>query len=423
MKKIIFALALYYSFFITHYSLSQSDWFPLTTGTSTALNKIQFVNSKTGWAGGFQGIPTSYAIIKTTDAGLTWTNQSSNFSPYGNRILSLCFTDTYTGYVVGADGTFKTTNGGNNFILISALSFGCADCFFLNSLTGWVSPITGISGLYKTTDGGNNWNLQNFSSNSNYSYIHMHFEDSNTGWCVADTGIYKTTNGGNNWTIQNHPSGGTLNSIFATSTSAVWIGGASGTVFSTTNGGVNWITKNIDTSYSVLSVYFLNSLTGFVSTNPRNVFKTTNNGLNWIKQMVDTLSALNSLYFVTADTGYVCGSGGKIYKTVNGGSIGIRKIDENIPDKFCLYQNFPNPFNPSTNIKYAIPSNVKRKTSNVKLIMYDLLGKEVTTLVNEKLKPGEYEFTWDASQYPSGVYFYKLISGDFSEIKKMILIK
>jgi photosystem II stability/assembly factor-like uncharacterized protein len=418
MKKIIFVLALYYSLFITHYSLSQSGWFPLTTGTSTALNKIQFVNSKTGWAGGFQGIPTSYVIIKTTDAGLTWTNQSGNFSPYGNRILSLYFTDALTGYVAGADGTFKTTNGGNNFILISALSFGCADCFFINSSTGWVSPITGVSGLYKTTDGGSNWVLQNFSPNSNNSYIHMHFEDSNTGWCISDTGIYKTTNGGNNWTVQNHPSAGTFNSLFAISTSAVWIGGTSGTVFSTTNGGVNWVSRNTSSAYSVLSVYFLNSMTGYISTSPRNVFKTTNNGLNWTAQMTDTESVLNSIYFTSNDTGYACGSTGKIFKTINGGSIGIRKTDENIPGKFCLYQNFPNPFNPSTNIRFKI-----KDLRFVSLKIYDILGKEVVTLVNDKLKTGEYGITFDGSTLSSGVYFYKLQAGDFTETKKMLMVK
>jgi photosystem II stability/assembly factor-like uncharacterized protein len=416
MKKIFFII--YYLLFITNYSLCQSGWIQLNTGTAATLNKIQFVNSKTGWAGGFQGIPTSYVIIKTTGGGLSWTDQSSNFSPYGNRILSLYFTDALTGYVVGADGTFKTTNGGNNFILISALSFGCADCFFLNSFTGWVSPITGVSGLYKTTDGGSNWTLQNFSSNSNNSYIHMHFEDSNTGWCVADTGIYKTINGGSNWTVQNHPTAGVFNCVFATSTSAVWIGGTSGTVLSTTNGGANWINKNIDISYSVLSVYFLNSLTGFVSTSPRNVFKTTNNGLSWIKQMIDTLSALSSIYFVTADTGYVCGSGGKIYKTVNGGSIGIRKIDENIPGKFCLYQNFPNPFNPTTKISYKVESY-----KVIKLMVYDILGKEVATLVNEKQSPGVYEITFDGSGLTSGIYFSKLGTENYSETKKMLLIK
>ena len=85
---------------------------------------------------------------------------------------------------------------------------------------------------------------------------------------------------------------------------------------------------------------------------------------------------------------------------------------------FTLSQNYPNPFNPQTKIKFAVP-----KASFTKLIIYDLLGREVATLVNEELKPGTYEADWDGSDYSSGVYFYKLVSGDFSEIKKMVLMK
>lgn len=103
--------------------------------------------------------------------------------------------------------------------------------------------------------------------------------------------------------------------------------------------------------------------------------------------------------------------------------VGINQISSEIPSSFALQQNYPNPFNPSTKIKFSIPANVKRETANVKLGVYDVLGKEVATLVNEQLKPGTYEVEWDGSNYPSGVYFYKIISGDFVETKKMVLVK
>ena len=91
--------------------------------------------------------------------------------------------------------------------------------------------------------------------------------------------------------------------------------------------------------------------------------------------------------------------------------------------RFKLAQNYPNPFNPQTKIKFDVPSNVKVQTSNVKLVIYDLLGREVATLVNEELKPGTYEADWDGSNFSSGVYFYKIISSDFVETKKMVLMK
>jgi hypothetical protein len=89
-----------------------------------------------------------------------------------------------------------------------------------------------------------------------------------------------------------------------------------------------------------------------------------------------------------------------------------------IPSKYCLYQNFPNPFNPITNIRYDITKN-----GFVKLMVFDMLGREIETLVNEKQSTGTYEATFDASNYPSGVYFYRLTTDGFNETKKMVLIK
>ena len=103
--------------------------------------------------------------------------------------------------------------------------------------------------------------------------------------------------------------------------------------------------------------------------------------------------------------------------------VGIQKISENIPTHFSLSQNYPNPFNPTTNIKFDVTSNVKSETSNVKLIIFDILGREVSTLVNDKLQPGSYEIEWNGSNFASGVYFYKLTAGDFTETKKMLLVK
>ena len=103
--------------------------------------------------------------------------------------------------------------------------------------------------------------------------------------------------------------------------------------------------------------------------------------------------------------------------------VGIYQISSEIPEKFSLLQNYPNPFNPVTTIRFDVPAVGSQYIEPARLIVYDILGREVTTLVNEQLKPGTYEVEWDASNYPSGVYFYKLISYNFSESKKMVLIK
>ena len=94
-----------------------------------------------------------------------------------------------------------------------------------------------------------------------------------------------------------------------------------------------------------------------------------------------------------------------------------------LPNKFVLEQNYPNPFNPSTTIKYNLPSNEKRETTNVKLIVYDVLGKEIITLVNKQQKPGNYKVEFDATELTSGIYFYRMRAGEFAQTKKMLLMK
>lgn len=98
--------------------------------------------------------------------------------------------------------------------------------------------------------------------------------------------------------------------------------------------------------------------------------------------------------------------------------IGIQPVSTKTPEKYLLAQNYPNPFNPVTKIKFGLP-----KSDNVFLKIYNILGMEITVLVNETLKAGEYSVDWDAADYPSGVYFYKLITKNYSESKKMILLK
>ncbi len=105
---------------------------------------------------------------------------------------------------------------------------------------------------------------------------------------------------------------------------------------------------------------------------------------------------------------------------------GIRKIDDIIPNEFRLHQNYPNPFNPTTKIKFSIVKGFPNGTivnDKVLLKVYDVMGREVQTLVNERLQPGTYEASFDGSKLNSGVYFYKLIAADYIETKTMLLIK
>ncbi len=97
---------------------------------------------------------------------------------------------------------------------------------------------------------------------------------------------------------------------------------------------------------------------------------------------------------------------------------GIREISSEIPSEFSLSQNYPNPFNPTTNIRFTLPQN-----TFAKLIIYDALGREVESLVNGQFNAGKYEVNWNATKYPSGIYYYRLEAGNYIVTKKMILTK
>ena len=181
-------------------------------------------------------------------------------------------------------------------------------------------------------------------------------------------------------------------------------------------------------------------LTFFGAINSANIGKisvSTDSGISWNKQYESNNGALNSVSFCDSIHGLVCGEQELILFTYPPGTITAAKnISADVPKKFELMLNYPNPFNPTTKIKFAVPArslsspNAPVGDLLVVLKVFDILGREVETLVNEKKSPGIYEVTFDGSKLSSGIYFYTLTVGDspgrageFRETKKMLMIK
>lgn len=152
----------------------------------------------------------------------------------------------------------------------------------------------------------------------------------------------------------------------------------------------------------------------------------TDNAQTWSMVVNSDSNGVYDAVFVDSTHGWAVGSYGKIYR-YNQEIIGINHQGTGIPSAFKLFQNYPNPFIPSTKIKYQIPdvnsNNTNARGINVRIVIYDVLGKKVKTLVDENKKPGTYGIEWDASGLPSGVYFYKLSAGSFIQTWKMVLLK
>jgi hypothetical protein len=146
------------------------------------------------------------------------------------------------------------------------------------------------------------------------------------------------------------------------------------------------------------------------------IFKSTDRGDNWFEQTTGTNNDLKSISFWNDVIGYSVGKDGIILYTSNGGVSSVDKIQQ--PIEYYLHQNYPNPFNPTTYIRYGIA-----ESGYISLKVYDVLGNELITLVNEEKTAGEYMVKFNSKNLASGIYFYELKTKEFIQIKKMVLTR
>jgi hypothetical protein len=156
----------------------------------------------------------------------------------------------------------------------------------------------------------------------------------------------------------------------------------------------------------------------FAGTDGGGVFHSTNNGISWTEVNTGLTNFIVNALLVHGTNLFAGTDNGVWYRPVSELITGIEDQSDRILSRFILEQNYPNPFNPSTTINYSVSSS-----EFVALKVYDVLGNEVATLVNEEKPVGSYEVNFDARGLSSGIYFYKLQSGNFIETKKMILLK
>jgi photosystem II stability/assembly factor-like uncharacterized protein len=417
MKKLILSELLLLFLATTFISDNPNPgWVQQTLPVNDQINDIFFLDSLTGWVVTNSNLnpPDSGYILKTTDRGNSWLIQFKDII----RFNVVQFINQNTGYAGAEDPTakvYKSTNGGSNWFVISSALTGLSDLFFINKDTGWYCYPNDFGGIFKTTNGGTNW-IQQMSGN-NFPQK-LFFINSDTGWAgSSDWKLYRTTNSGQTWELQYTFSAG-LAQIFFTSKDTGFVSGGFGThsVKRTTNSGFSW--DSTVNSQGGRGLFFINRKIGWNSDIFSIVQKTTDGGLSWFRQTVPS-GYYYSIQFADSNNGW---SGGTILiHTSDGGGppAGIIKIGNDIPSDYELYQNYPNPFNPITNIKYQIS-----KSGHIILKIYNIQGKEVYTLVNQKQHEGIYEADFDGTSYSSGVYFYSLIvDGQVIDTKKMVFLK
>ncbi len=391
-------------------NIQSISWQTVNSGTYNSLRSVYFVNSSTGWTAGSNG-----TLLKTTNTGTSWSSQTTNTSSTINGIF---FANVSTGWFIANGGIIKkTTNGGTNWnSQNSTTSHDLKGIYFTNDNLGWVVGGNSSQGIIlKTTNGGSNWAIQDPGTGSSLNSVF--FINSTTGWAAGGSGgsgsILKTTDGGSSWNSQGPP-WSTINSIHFYDINNGWAAGQYSQCWHTTNGGTDWEPQWVGTD-NQRAVFSLSSSVAWIVTDYGHTYRTYDGGTTWTSECTDMNGNLYSLHAVGDKLWTVGDDGTILYKFASS----IREINPTqIPSSFELSQNFPNPFNPNTTITLSIPY-----LSNVEVKIYDILGNEITTLVNEELSGGTYKVDWDATNLSSGVYFYTMKAGDFVNTKKMILLR
>ena len=413
-----------------------SQWTQQPFPTTEDLFRVRFVDSMTGWVLG------SDFIYKTTDGGTTWVPQDTSFG-FGVALFALnanvAFYANYASSTPHTRGIRRTTDGGANWETVDSSLFLYKEFELVNEQIGYAAggDLDFNPMIKKTTDGGTTWTtIASDFSPSYFEITGISFLDEMQGWAVTfDALIFNTKNGGTTWTLQDsirpaQPSGPLRDIEFTTPDSGWAVGGIAGSMLiaRTIDGGDNWSHVVMGGS-SLREVTFLNSQLGWIAgsfNSPPYILMTTDGGENWETQPLEPPSnvGFESISMVNENLGWTVGRDGQIYKTTTGGVVSVTENpNANAPKNFVLQQNYPNPFNPTTTIRYDLP--VK---SEVTLSVFNVLGQEVLRLVDKAQPAGRYAVQWDGRNkagvwVSSGVYFFKLKTEKFTRVNKMLLVR
>ena len=448
---------------------SGENWITVLESDQLNLKTVFFISPQTGWTAGKYG-----KILKTTNGGTDWTE---GVFPDDYAILySVYFSSESTGYAVGGLGggkIYKTTNGGDLWISMPYERTQTSEplsIFFTDNNNGWVAGNMG--NLMKTTDGGNNWEYQ--SIGVIYNLYSVFFASENIGWVVGEGGTIVKISDGSQQPVSSDDIFGS-NNVLKNSTNLYYTQSLK---------NVHWNISNYDSTNAEMisdphsdSVYVfsgnkyghfvlylsspdsllnskhvyidnpmpveLSNFISMVSANDVTLKWSTSSEINNSGFEIERSNVKGHTSNEWSKVGFVRGSGTSTdihnyeftEKSLNSGKYKYRlkQIDFNgnfeyfelaeeviigIPIKYNLSQNYPNPFNPITNLEFGIP-----ELGFVTLKIYDVIGRELITLVNENKEPGYYKVKFDASNLSSGVYFYRMTAGDFVTVKKFVIQK
>ena len=434
--------------------LSKDNGKTWTTMNNGIINSNAISVSSLASVNGRLFASTPDGLFISNDTAKSWS--IVNLRTTETTVHSIVNNDDGTLYAGTESGFFRSTNKGKDWVAASTgLSSFIVYCVTMQDSNLFAGTANGI---LRSSNKGTAWSASSDGLNTNViRSITVHGSDM---FAAGNNALYKSTDSGENWTPLNIGFTPIKTSSIIIDKQNIFAGAVNG-IFRSTDYGLNW--EQANTGLTDQYITSLLSVDGklFAGTYLHGVFCSTNNGDKWSSvpflssQAVHSLAEFNNLFlFVGTDygtkiyslkdssliTGFQSGmpSTISIYSLALQDSIlyagayengiwscpvaglltGIEKDFSNYPAEFQLYQNYPNPFNPITTIEFQVP-----RAENVSLRVFDIIGREVKTLINEEKSLGTYKIRFNGKNLPSGVYFYRLEAGNFASTKKLILMK
>jgi len=252
----------------------------------------------------------------------------------------------------------------------------------------------------------------------------LHFADTSNAWVSGTNGtILHTSDGGQTWIPQPSNVSALLDDVTFIGLDRGWVVGDQGTILHTADGGITWTAQPVTGAFSSLyDIDFADDTSGWLVGDGGIIFHSTDGGETWEPVPSGTTNTLLGVDFTDVETGWISGEGGTILRFVADENETGTAFEEDpgaeVAASFVLEANYPNPFNPQTTIRFALP-----EAAHVRLEVFDVLGRRVETLVDEARTAGSYRVVWQAGTAPSGVYFYRLKAGSHVETRAMTLMR
>lgn len=366
-------------------------------------------------------------VFLSTNNGTIWSAVNSDMSAGSIYALTVFNNNLFASNSNG--GIYRSINNGTSWTLVKEFSLDTAVLSFAFSDTNFYAGTSG-GGIFRSNNNGISWNSVNVGLTHPWvSSLTISGKNLFAGTYVpaslrkssienSNSGIYRSTNNGDSWTSVSNglPPNPDISSLIA-SDSNIFAGVFFYGVYRSTDNGTSWImaTNGIGPLVTDLAIYGKTLFAGTYD----GVFVSTDNGTNWTA--VNTGLPTNSIVhaIVISGTSLFAGTESIVWRRPLAELTTSAKIlSTGSVKNFFLDQNYPNPFNPTTTISFSIPSE-----TFVSLIIFDVLGKIVSTLLFEELAEGKYSKTFTAEDLSSGVYFYRLQTNAYSETKKLTLLK